>query len=352
MSVLPRGATVKRAALLVIAAVAGAGLGGCGAAQQIVSSRDDYRLYRQTRIAVTLEARLAAGNRYLKVAPHGAYAEEVREWFGPAERGYVAKAQDSLPRLRAYLAALPDGPSAPEVRSRADELKMVIERRKRFEAAQNAKNAELSTALERAARQRKEFVREATRWTAELMQVRSFGRPLAELSPALVEGMGLADPANVCMAGICSKFVDTRFAVPQSAPNSAGRLLPRDASFSVELSFEKERLSGARLRGRELFSRIGEAFDLRPVSFADPQGRAEAIGRALALIGNVLPPALSAEGCERPAVSPIVLERVCAGVRLSVTAGLAAGDDDIVMLEPSPAARSKKSRPQPPKSAP
>jgi hypothetical protein len=345
---------VKRAALLVIAAVAGAGLGGCAAAQQIVSSRDDYRLYRQTRIAVTLEARLAAANRYLKVAPHGAYAEDVREWFGPAERGYVAKAQDSLPKLRAYLAALPDGPSAPEVRSRADELRMVIERRNRFETARNAKNAELSLALERAARQRKEFVREATRWIVELAQVRSFGKPLAELSPALVEAMGLADPANVCMAGICSKFVDTRFAVPQSAPNSAGRLLPRDASFSVELSFVNERLSSASLRGRELFNRLGEAFDLRPVSFADPQGRAEAIGRALALIGNVLPPALSAEGCERPAVSPIVLERACAGVRLSVTAGLAPGEDDFVMLEPEPplSGRAKKSRPQQPKPAP
>jgi hypothetical protein len=345
---------VKRAELLLVAALVAGGLGGCGAAQQIGSSRDAYRLYRQTRIAPTLEARLAAGNRYLKVAPNGQYAEEVREWFGPAERGYVAKAQDSLPKLRAYLAALPDGPSAPEVRSRADELKMVIERRNRFETARAAKSAELSAALERAGQQRKEFVREVTRWIADLTQVRSFGKPLAELSPALVEAMGLADPARVCMTGICSTFVDTRFAVPQSAPNSTGRLLPRDASFSVELSFEKERLKEARLRGRELFSRIGEAFDLRPVSSADPQGRAEAIGRALALIGNVLPPALTAEGCERPAVSPIVLERICGGVRLVVTAGLAAGEDDSVILEPESrrAAKGKKSPPAKPKPGP
>lgn len=326
---------MKRAAwfsgwLLTCAAV----LAGCGAGQQIASSHGDYRLYRQTRLAPTLEGRLAAGHRYLKVAPDGQYAEEVRAWFGSAERSYVARAQDSLPKLRAYLAALPDGPSAPEVRSRADELQTVIERRKRFETERNDKNAELAVALERAAEQRKDFVRLVTQWISEVAQIQSFGKPMSELAPELFQNMGLTDPESACMSGICSRFVETRFAVPQSAPNSAGRLLPRDASFYVELAFDEERLSGARLRGRELFSRIGEAFDLRPVSFADPQGRAEAIGRALALINNALPPALSAEGCEKPAVSPIVLERICGGVRLSVTSALASGEDDILMLEP------------------
>lgn len=334
MPVLPEGAAVKTAAFVALAMLAGATVGGCGAARQIASSRDDYRLYRQTRIAPTLEARLAAGNRYLKSAPDGPYAEEVRDWFGPAERGYVAKAQDSLPKLRAYLAALPDGPSATEVRSRADELTLVIERRKRFEIERSTKHDELAVALDRAAQQRRNFVRELTQWLVEVAQVQSFGEPMAKLSPTLAGRMGLADPATACMAGICSKFVETRFAVPQSAPNSAGRLLPRDASFYVELAFEKERLSGVRLRGRELFSRVGEAFDLRPVSSTDPQGRAESIARALALIGNVLPVVFSAPGCERPAVSPIVLERVCGGVRLTVTAGLASGEDDSVMLEP------------------
>lgn len=341
-----------RAACVALAVVAGAALGGCGPAAQIASSRDDYRLYRQTRIAPTLEARLAAAHRYLKAAPDGQYAEELREWFGPAERGYVAKAQDSLPKLRAYLAALPDGPSAPEVRSRADELTLVIERRKRFESERNSRNAELAVALERALQQRRDYVREVTLWLTQVAQVRSFGEPMAKLSPVFMERMGLTDPVTACLAGICSKFVDTRFAVPQSAPNSVGRLLPRDASFYVELAFEKERLTGVRLRGRELFSRIGEAFDVRPVSFADPQGRAEAIGRALALIGNALPEALAAPACERPAVSPVVLERVCDGFRLTVTAGLASGEDDIVMLEPEkpvsrsgPKSQKEKSKP-------
>jgi len=339
-----------RAAFVSIAALAGALSLGCGAGQQIASSHGDYRLYRQTRLAPTLEQRLAAGHRYLKSAPDGQYAQEVRAWFGTAERGYVARAQDSLPRLRAYLAALPDGPSAPEVRSRADELQTVIERRKRFETARNDKNADLTAALERAAQQRKDFVRELTQWISHVAHVHSFGKSMAELSPELSQSMGLAEPTNACMSGICSKFVDARFAVPQTAPNSAGRLLPRDASFYIELAFDEDRLSGARLRGRELFSRIGEAFDLRPVSFADPQARAEAIGRALALIGNVLPPELSAEGCERPAVSPIVLERICGGVRLSVTAALASGEDDIVMLEPEQPL-PRKAAPKKPKSA-
>jgi hypothetical protein len=44
--------------------------------------------------------------------------------------------------------------------------------------------------------------------------------------------------------------------------------------------------------------------------------------------------ALAAESCERPAVSPIVLERACGGIRVVATAALATGDDDIITFGP------------------
>jgi hypothetical protein len=113
----------------------------------------------------------------------------------------------------------------------------------------------------------------------------------------------------------------------------------------VELVVKGGVIVEARLRGRELFSRVGEALDRRAVSFSDPQSRAEGIGRALHLIAEALGSSFAADGCERPAVSPIVLERACGGVRIVATAALSTGDDDIIVFG------SEAPLPEPPKPA-
>src|SRR6186713_944844 len=97
----------KRMLSLCLAAV----LCGCSVGNQLVAGRGEYELYRTTRLAPTLEERLAAGNRYLKNDAGGRYAAEITAWFEPAEKAYVGAAWNSLPRLRAYQKELPDGPS-------------------------------------------------------------------------------------------------------------------------------------------------------------------------------------------------------------------------------------------------
>ncbi|HEY3494590.1 MAG TPA: hypothetical protein VGK73_07885 [Polyangiaceae bacterium] len=336
-------------AALVLVVLAGS---GCALGDRMIVGRDHYRLYRQTRLAPTLEARLAAGNRYLHEDPRGPYAEEVRAWFSPLEKKYVEQAHDSLPMLKAYLAAMPDGPSAKQVGERALELESAARFAEGRKKEREEKLESMESGFERAAVQRKAFVQELSDWLGRLAKIRSYGQPFDAPGGELAGQLGVADPA-ACPGQICSKAVERRFAIP----HGQSRLIPRDASFFVEVAIADGRLSGARVRGRELFSRVGEALDLRAVSFADPLSRAEGIGRALSVIVNALGPELSAEACERPAVSPIVLERSCDGVRLTATAALASGEDDIVMFEPEtppapPASAAPRAAPAAPRAAP
>lgn len=324
--------------LFAVAALAA----GCAAGRQIVTPRAEYRLYRDTRLAPTVEARLGAANRYLHVAPNGAYAPELRAWFGNAERAYVASAHDKLPLLLAYAKALPDGPSIGTVNERIEELETAARFLEERARAHEQRFESLEAALARAATQRKTFVLELTGWIGALATVRSYGQPLTALAPDLRERFGLAEPTAGCPLDVCARTAEPRFAIP----NASTQLIPREAAYSVELVVASGAVAGLRLHGRELFSRVGEALDLRPVSFNDPQARAEAIGRTLLVIQNALGTPLAADGCERPAVSPVVLERNCDGVHVTVTAAVDPGADDVIAFgaetRPPVAPRAKR----------
>jgi hypothetical protein len=317
-----------RGALALIALAFG--LFGCAVGNQLVSPHAEYRLYRQTRIAPTLEERLAAGNRYLHVAPQGVYAPEVKAWFQSAERAYVTRAHDRLPMLTAYAHELPDGPSAPQVLARIEELKLAAGFAQNRRQRRDERVEAIEVGLERAAGQRKAFLEELTGWLTALAAVRSYGQPVVALPQPLLEKLAFGDVVAACPLDLCVKSLAPRFAVPAAR----GQLVPREAPYSIEIQLQGGAVVAVRLRGRELFSRIGEARDLRPVSFADPQSRAEAIGGALSLVSNSLGPELGAPECEKPAVSPVVFDHACAGVRVTVTAAVDPGADDHVDFVP------------------
>jgi hypothetical protein len=320
-----------------------ASLTGCGAGRQLFTARGEYKLYRQSKAAPTLEARLAAAHRYLKAAPDGAYAPEIRSWFSPAESAYVARAHDSLPRLRAYLRAMPDGPRVADVRERMRQLEDLAKSAADRELNRDARLATLATDLARAETQRKAFLEELGTWVAALAKVRVWNQPIAAIDAEVATRLNLADPAT-CQLDLCVKSLKARFAIPQGQ----GRLVPRDASFEVELVLKDGLVSEIRLGGRELFSRVGEAQDLKPVAFADAQSRAEAIGRALSLVGGALGSFFPEETCARPAVSPVVLDRACDGTRVTVTAAIDPGASDVIVWSsdapPPPAPGTGKKR--------
>jgi hypothetical protein len=313
-----------RHALGVLALLAS--LTGCGVGKQLFTGRGEYELYRDSKSAPTLEARLAAAHRYLRTAPDGAYAPEIRTWFSPAEARYVARAHDSLPLLRAYLKAMPDGPRVAEVNERVRQLEDTVKSAADRELNRDARLASLQADLARAGTQRKAFLEELGAWVAMLAKVRVWNQPITAIDTEVATRLNLADPAT-CQLDLCAKPFKARFAIP----HSQGRLVPRDASFEVEVLLKDGLIGEIRLGGRELFSRVGEAQDLKPVSFADPQSRAEAIGRALTLVSGALGTSFPEQTCTRPAVSPVVLDRACDGTRVTVTAAIDPGASDVIV---------------------
>jgi hypothetical protein len=309
-------------------ALIGLSFGACAVGNRIVSGRGSYELYRTAHVAPTLEERLGAGNRYLKSEPDGPLADELKTWFDPAEKAYVEKAWNSLPRLRAYMKAMPDGPSADRVKARSEELEATVGFAAKREQESRARASELQANLERAAEQRQAFLDDVTRLVKAFSAVTSWTKPLAELPPDVRAQFG-ENASDHCVGDLCSKVFTPRFAIPVK-----GMVVPREAAYTVELVIRGGVVAEARMHGRELFSRIGEALDRRPVSFSDPQSRAEGIGRALGLVTGAFGAAFPAETCEKPAVSPVVLERACGGVRVVATAALNTGDDDVLAFGP------------------
>lgn len=103
-------------AMAIAAVVAGLGCGGVG--QALVASPSDWSSYRATRIAKSLDEKMAASSRYLESHPEGAFAPEVSRFFERAEPLYFEARKGTKAGLFAYLDALPEGPQATEARER------------------------------------------------------------------------------------------------------------------------------------------------------------------------------------------------------------------------------------------
>jgi hypothetical protein len=317
---------LKRAIALLALAFAP----GCAVGTRVTATHEDYRLYRDTRLASTMEERLGASHRYLARMPEGNWAEEVRSWYRLSEPAYYKSALDSAPRLRAYLLAMPDGPHAAAVTSRLVELETAAG----FDEARTARELgaarRVQSNLALAAEQRRALVKEMAALIERLAAIESYGKPTSALDGDFLLYFRMQDPAAVCNDAGCTKSVVARYQIP-----GGGTLLPREAVYQVELVLSDGALVRVELSGPELFSRLGEALELQAVERERPQTRVEAIGRVLPLLTNALEGRLPEASCARDPVSPIILERICDGRRVSAVAG-GEGEVDRVAFEPAP----------------
>jgi hypothetical protein len=321
---------VSRALLSMLASLA---LCGCGGAlDPLIADKPDYEQYRKTRLSSTHEQRLAASFEYLDQRPQGRFRTDVERWFVPAERAYFAAAKGDLGRLRAYLDTLPRGPHAKQAAERIVELELAREYVRRRDERLTEQARAVETKLADAAAMRQSVVDALGGWSRHLSKIRSFGKPTSELDHELIFAWRIQEPAARCVGERCVKSVGLHYAIPDS-----GRLAPRKALFDVVVELERGGVVRATLAGPELFSRVGEALELRPVRPSDAQARAEAIGRALSVVQGAIEPQLPAARCQREAVSPVVLERRCDGVVLRmIAAPTAVEDDDRIVVEPEP----------------
>jgi hypothetical protein len=307
------------------------GLSGCAGTTRITADYDEYQKYRRTRVAETLEDRLAASHAYLKEYKQGEWRKEVRRWFLPAERRYFKLAWNSLPRLVAYARAMPDGPHAQEVLDRIVELEsargFVTKRDEReLEHARSAVRR-----LETAADSRHRFMREFKSWVSTLAAFRNFGAYTSDLDDKLIYDFRLSEPNARCTSERCIKALSFRYEIPDQK-----ELSEREALFDVVFTLDRGRIVAMSIIGPDLFSRLGEARELRAVRPGDEQGRAEAIARALQVVESAVQTHLPVATCEREAVAPVVLSRACSGVSLVVTAATEPGADDRIEITKTP----------------
>ena len=311
---------MRRAALCLSLCVL---LSSCASTARVTGDFGDYRSYRRTRLAATLEERLGAGQRYLRDFPRGDYRDEVRAWFLPAEKRYFKLSWNNLPRLRAYLDAMPDGPHAEAAADRITELesrRVYADRREQrlLDVAQG-----FETRLAKAAEQRRELLREFSTFVRLLGATRTFGEPTSELDSELLLRFRVHQPPGTCEGDRCSKL----FSFPYSVPDGKA-LASREAQLTLEITLDRGLVRSLALSGPELLTRVAEAAFVRAVPDQNPQARAEALGQALDVVAEALDGPLPKSRCEIDVVSPMVLARRCDGVLLQVVAGTEPGAPD------------------------
>jgi hypothetical protein len=315
------------------------GVLSCASTARITGDFAEYRRYREYRVSTTLEARLGAAERYLRAYPNGDYRGEVRGWYIPAEKRYFKLSQDTLPRLRAYLDAMPHGPHAEEVAERITELESVRVFADRREQRMLSHAQDIESRLARAAEQRRGFVHEFSRLTELLAATRSFGEPTSELAPELLVRLRERPPQLHCEADQCQKTFSFSYAVPEDRA-----LTERTIEVTLHIRLERGLVRELSLAGPELLTRLAEAISVRAVPPFNPQASAEALGQSLETVSAAVDVALPKQRCEIEAVSPVLLERRCDGVRMLVVAGTETGASDRLIVQAEIADRSKKRR--------
>jgi len=315
------------------------GVLSCASTARITGNFDEYGSYRDFRTATTLEARLAAAARYLRDYPKGDYREEVRAWYGPAEERYFKLSWNTLPRLRAYLDALPRGPHAEAAAERITELESRRIYAERREQRLLSHAQDIESRLARAADQRRGFIREFSRLTELLGGTRTFGEPTSELDAALLHRFRERPPLLQCEADQCQKIFTFHYAVPEEQA-----LTERTIDVTLHIRLERGLVQELSLSGPELLTRVAEAISVRAVPPLNPQASAEALGQALEIVSSALSSPLPKERCEVEAVSPVVLERRCDGVRMQIVAGTEPGAADRLIVQRETVDRAKKPR--------
>ena len=299
-------------------------------------SVDEFASYRRFRVAPTVEQKLAASVDYLRNNPEGSYHAEVSRWLKHAEVGYVVRAWDDAPRLRAFLAAVPSGAYSSRAAERLVELEITEEYQQKSAHAFDVHVAALESRLARAEAGRRELLHGVVGWARRLSRLRGFGSRISELDDELIFAFRLDPPAARCSGDFCTKTLSVAYDVPEGKAQSA-----REAIYDVGMRLEHGGVRAAWLSGPELFTRIGEAVRVAAVSPTDLGARVEAIGQATQVLALAVEPALPASRCAVDAVSPVVLRRVCDGVDLRVVSALELGEEDLVSIQPAqvPAAR-------------
>jgi hypothetical protein len=304
---------------------------GCGTG--FASTAGDFAAYRATKVAPTLETRLAAAQKYLVERPDGAFHAEVRAWFIRAEEAFYASKKGSRTGLAAYLDALPSGPHGDEAARRAADLDS-ISRSTQMDRLAAEVEARITGP---GAVARTHFRRELDAWLGRFLDRAVFGAPISTAKPDLVIPWSLSLPPQRCSrreppersaALRCAKLLELDYEVEGATEHEA-----REATLEIAVL---EDAFGAPLEvslgGPDLFLRLEETYRIKPAG--EPE-RAAAAERAAAFVRRVFAKAVSsAAACVRPVEPPAALRLACEGVQVEVFPAAVRGEDDLIVIVP------------------
>lgn len=305
----------------------------CTAGRALVATPADYSAFRATRVATSLDERVAAAGAYLASRPDGAFVAEVRADLERVEPAYWGARRESVEGLDAYLAALPEGPHAVEARARRAALSRS---READEGERLARRAALAEArLEAASRARRELLDALASSLAHAhAALRGMGAPLDSTDPDVVALLGPPGTAR-CVPTRCARVVSYEYAVP-----SRDGLVDLVATVEIAAELDRGALTGVTIGGPELFTRAREAGALAPAAGADEAARADAIAWAIDFASGALEAAMPAASCAATPSAPAVAARACDGRAFAVVpASDRAGDDRFVLSRGRAAAR-------------
>ncbi len=335
-------------AVLLAAILAGV---GCGPLRPLVSAPDDYAAYRGTRAGETLDDRVAAAEAYLERFPEGAFAPEVRAWFGRAEPAFFEARRGSAHALGAYLKALPHGPHAREAYAL-----LRVERDAKDSPDEAGRQASATEARLARASARRAAARDAVAaWVGRFLDPAAWSGRVADAPVGLVVPWSLGLPAPVCRpageggraeprarasgapfapAGRrCTKMVELEYPVLVGAV-----VEPRQITLQIDVDEDADgRLQAVTLAGPELFLRLEETHTVRAIATGDGPRRIDAIVRQVAALRGEFD-RLVGRGpeCKRKPVAPTVLALACSGLSMAVVAGEGPEDDAITVARLPP----------------
>ncbi|MEZ4224051.1 MAG: hypothetical protein R3B13_24090 [Polyangiaceae bacterium] len=313
---------------LAVASLTLAIISGC---EPFTASKHEYEAYRRVRVANSVEGRLQASESYLRHHPSGTHRQEVEQWFEDAEPRYFTAQRDSQSGLVRYLDLMPSGPHAAAATERLRELALAAAYERRRNADIAEQGSDLMEKLSDAERLRKQVVSDLGAWVSRLAALPRWRVRTHELPHEFIYEYRMSEPEAHCGVDRCLKPLSLAYAIPDG-----GRLRARRALLDVVLELKDGAVVSARLSGPELFSRVAEAEELRPVRPDDALRRAEAIATVVTIVGAALEEDLPERDCGSPAVAPIVLARRCRGLDVSVIAAASAEQDDEIRFVSEP----------------
>jgi hypothetical protein len=141
----------------------------------------------------------------------------------------------------------------------------------------------------------------------------------------------LSDPPEGAVARRCVKLLELPFLVQAERGEE-----PHEATVEITLAQDERGVPlEATLGGPDLFVRYEETHRVKPIAPGDTAQRAAAVTRAVEEVSAVFAQAVSdSPSCRRRPAPGTALELACSGMRVTVAAAKAAGEDDRVVIRP------------------